>query len=429
MKKIFIILSLLLIFNNLLSQKIEESDKYFYSGDFSSVIRISEKLIKENPENPEIYYKCGMAYQITNRYDKAKYCLQKAFLLDSLNTTFINAYANILELLHKKQKAIFYYRKSLQIDSLNFIALNNLAKLFLANNDYNNAFKYYKTLAASDSLNSWYYRKCGLCKIKLKQTDSALMYYKKAYAVDSTNNINIKSLALVYKKNKQFEKASEICDKGIKNDSLFSGFYKIKADIYFINNHFFRAVPAYKKALQLGDSSYNVKKRLGMSLCEIKKYREALPYNISVYNIDSSSYSNTLYLCKNYLGLKNYKKSLKYAEKTLKLLRFAKTISYEVYDKMADTYMGQKEYTEAINMHLKRINTFEEASEQFKLNDYIEIAKIYDKMNDKKNALKYYKIAVKTYKKQRFFDSSNYWFIYANDRIKRLKEDLFFEGK
>jgi len=418
----------LLIFQNIFSQNINDLNQYLFNSQFSEAIQTGENLIKQDPDNADIYYKCGLACQMLNKYRQAENYIEKAYSLDSLNTKIINAYADISDMNQNKRQAISLYRKTLAIDSTNYTALNNLAKLFFSDKKYDAADSLYRKLSKQDSFNSYYYRKIGLCKIKQNNIKTAVSFYYKAYMADSTDNINIKSLATVYLKLKLFDKAIETCKKGIKNDSLFPDFYKTEGDVHFAKNHYYRSVPLYKKTLSLGDSSYNVNKRLGISLCETKKYNEALRYNLAVYKVDSVSYSNTLYLCRTYLGLKDYDTALEYAEKTLKLLRFAKTISYDIYDDMASAYIEKKQYKNAITMYQKRISTFEKASDRFRLYDFYQIALTYDKLNDKKNALKYYEKVIKIIKNRPTFDKENPWYKYANQRITKIKEDIFFES-
>ncbi len=431
MKRFILFFFISLISQNLLSQEIQELNKYLFNSNFRDAAEIGEKLIKKFPENAEFYYKCGLAYQMLNKNQKAENKLYKAYFLDSLNTNIINACAKISEINSNKTKSISLYQKTLEIDSLNFTALNSLSRLLYLNKKYKKAINIFKILSKQDSLNPYYYRKIGLCYIKLNDAKTGLKFYRKAYLKDTTNILNIKTLASIYLNGGKFDKAIEICNKGIETDSTYSSFYEIKANAYFAKNHFYRAIPVYKKTMQLGDSSYNVLKRLGMSLYETKKYKEALHYNIAVYNIDSSSYSNTDYLCRNYLALKQYDKSLKFAEKTLDLLTFAKYLKYDIYGNMAKIYTKKKDYKNALKMYKKqkKNSMYDVESGYFDLYNTYQTALIYDKLNDKRNALTSFQKIVNYFTKRHSTDYDNPYLKYSKQRITKLKEDLFFQGK
>ena len=427
MKKLLIILVILYFSQNIFSQNINRLKNNILNSQYKETISEAEKFSMLFPDNPKIYYYEGYAYQSLNRYKDAEKYFKKAFLLDSFNTRFINTFAKISEINRKPTKAKILYQKTLEIDSLNFTALNNLSKLFLNQKKYNNALHIFLILSKQDTSNAYYDRKIGYCYLKLSAVKSGIYYYKKAYSKDSSNLYNIKSLASVYLKTKKFDNAIKICEKGIIKDSAFSDFYKLKGDAHFAKNHFFRAVPDYKKAIQLGDSSYNLQKRLGIALCEIKKFKEALPYNIFTYKKDSSSYSNTMYLCRTYLGLKDYDNSLKFADKTLKLIRFAKRIEYNIFDLKATAYTEKEKYLQALKMYEKQKNIFELNPKYFNLRNTYNSALIFDKLNDKKNALKYYKNIVNYYENHSS-DKDNPYYKYSKQRVTKLKEDIFFEG-
>jgi len=414
---------------SIFSQNINKLNLYLFNSEYKNAAYFGENLIKEFPDNTKILYKIAIAYQMLNKNKKAQTFIKNACLLDTTNTNYINFYANILNINGYQDKAIKFYGKTLNFDSLNFYALNNLSKLYFSQKKFLKALHFYTILSSEDSLNSFYYRKSGLCYLKLKDIKTSLNCYLKAYFIDTISIINIKSLAFVYLKTGTPDSAIKYCDKGIKIDSTYSDFYKIKADAHFVKNHFYRAVPEYKKVLQLGDTSYNILKRLGMALCEIKKYKEALPYNLAVYKSDSTSYSNTTYLCRNYLGLRNYDKSLEFAEKTLKLIHFAERISYDIYDNMAHAYIGKEQLKKALNMFLKKESVFKSYPHYFNLNNTYETALIYDKLKDKKNALKYYKKILNYYENKQIKDFDTPIYKYANQRVTKLTEDLFFEGK
>ncbi len=93
-------------------------------------------MIKQFPDNAEIYYKCGLAYQMLNKNKEAENRIKKAYLLDSLNTNIINAYARISEINRNNNKAGLLYKKSLLLDSSNFTALNNLSRLYFSEKKY-----------------------------------------------------------------------------------------------------------------------------------------------------------------------------------------------------------------------------------------------------------------------------------------------------
>ncbi len=423
----YFILFIIFIFtasHSSLSQSIDKLNVLYNNAEYYNVIKTGKELLKDNPENLEILFITGLSYQMLNKFKESERYLKQAYQLDTSNIRYINAYAYTTDKNKYYKKALLLYHKVLDIDSLNFTALNNLSKLLFLTNQYKDALKIYKTLSKQDSLNSYYYRKIAYCYIKLNKANKSIEYYEKAYNTDSFSIINIKTLASVLLKVTEYDKAIEFCNKGILIDSAYSDFYKLKADALFKKNHLYRAVPEYKKVLQLGDSTYNICKRLGTALCDTKAYEDALKYNLAVYNADTTSYSNTSYLSRTYLGLGESEKCIEFANKTIKLLRFAKRITHDITDNKAIAYSQMNNYQEALNMYYEKYKIYGTRY----VNDYYNIAVLNDKLDNKKKAIEFYEKVIEFKNKHSIPNIKNSIYEYAEHRINKLREDLFFEG-
>ncbi len=424
MKYIFITFSLFCICTQSYSQKLDSLKLFYFNSSYFKAADYGKQIIQNTTDNPEIYYLTGMSNLKINKSDNAEILLKKAFNLDTAKIKYINAYARVLVENKDYKNAIKLYNKALQIDPVNFAALNNVSKIFMLQKKYKKAINTYLSLRKLDSLNSYYSEKIGLCYLKLNDRANSFQYYLNAYQTDSTNMRNLKNLALLCYKNELYKLSLSYCDKGIKADSSNSAFYKIKANTFYKKEQNISAIPFYKKAVELGDSSYNTLKRLGMILCDTKQYKNALEYNLAVYAKDTSSFSNTLYLCRNYLGLGEYDKSIYFAEKTLENTYFAKVVSFETYDLLAQNYTEKKDFHTALKMYDKKYGVMNKRY----LEDYYNIALLYDKTGNKKKAIRFYKKVIEIKKEYLKPDEKDDIYKYAEHRITRLLEELHFEG-
>ena len=96
---------------------------------------------------------------------------------------------------------------------------------------------------------------------------------------------------------------------------------------------------------------------------------------------------------------------------------------------MAQAYSGKEQFKKALNMYLKKESVFKSYPHYFNLNNIYQTALIYDKLKDKKNALKYYKKILNYYENKQIKDFDTPIYKYANQRVTKLTEDLFFEGE
>ena len=282
----------------------------------------------------------------------------------------------------------------------------------------------YIKLIQTDLTNTFYYGQAGYCSLKLKETKNALEYYKKAYQIDSTNIKNIKQLSNFYLRTKKNDKSLEISNQGINVDSTISDFYRLKAMAYFSKNHNYKAVPEFYKVFELGDSTLELSKYLGIALFHTFKFNKAYKCLYDVYQADSTIYEVTLYLGRSCYELKKYDKSLFYLDKTLKLLEPSKYLLTNIYDDKAKSYYGNEQYSASLEMYNKKFNILKYRE----VNDYYYIAILYDKMNKRKKALENYDKYANSVKDNLVNPTENKQYQYVLKRIKRIKEDLHFEG-
>ncbi|NPA45314.1 MAG: tetratricopeptide repeat protein [Chlorobi bacterium] len=417
--KVVFITNFILIINIISAQNIDSIAYYYNTSQYYKAISLGEKQLKNDSTNSSLLHIIGSSYQKLNKYKFAESFLKKAYINDKKNILYINSYAQILAKNRKTSLAEKLYKEALIIDSCNFASLNNLSKLYFSKKKYNNAIAIYKRLIKQDSSNTYYYRKIANCFSKLKKWKLSYSFYNKAYKIDSTNLLNTQALAYFLYRSKKYDDAIKICNNGILTDSLNSDLYKIKANSYYAKNHFYLAIPQFRKVIALKDSSEIITKKMGVALYETKNYDEALKYNIASYNADSSSYSNTLYICKNYLALNDYENSLVYANKTLKLLEFANSISAITIDNMAIAYTRQGKYKKALKAYDEKHKLLKKRY----LYDYYHIAILHDKLNNKKEAVKFYKIVLK-----KSDEKESPIYLYSEKRITHLLEDIHFEG-
>lgn len=110
----------------------EKSLSLMNSGNYKKAISLLTKLVKEDPQNQDYWFKLGEAYDDLSNYEAALPCYQKCIELKSSHgTTFApTAYNNIGRIFSKKgdyKKAREYFETALQLGSP--LAKDNLAIL------------------------------------------------------------------------------------------------------------------------------------------------------------------------------------------------------------------------------------------------------------------------------------------------------------
>jgi tetratricopeptide (TPR) repeat protein len=403
--------------------ELQEIDLLIFESKFAQADAKVEMLLNRFFENAGLFYKAALIKQSLNLDKKATVYFRKAVELDSLNINYLNAYANNLAQIGKVKIAISLFEKILQKEPLNFYALDKVSQLYIKQRLYKQANISLEVLNRLYPENPYYLRQMAYCYTKQEDGISALQYYISAYQLDSSDVISIKQLANLYLRAKLYDKAIQFSERGIFVDSTYSDFYRIKAMSHFSKNHNFRALPAFLKTIQYGDSTLEVVKFTGISYFLIKKYKEADLYLKAAFTEDSTDYMVSLYLGRNYFALQNYKDAIKFYEKTYKLLMPDNTILSNFYGDYSQALYENLQYNEALEVIEKRKEIFS----YYMSNDLFFVATIYDKMDNKPKAIEAYENFMKSINKffKNPYEFKNYE--YAETRCNRLKELLHME--
>jgi len=122
---------------------------YAFNNEFNKSLKISDELIKDNPDWQEIYYLRGFVYQKAEKYNEALKNYKKAVEIDPKDTKSYASIAEIHQLLGNYNESINYYLQVINIDPENYVYHLDLANVYFKKGDYKlsleeaeKAFKY-----------------------------------------------------------------------------------------------------------------------------------------------------------------------------------------------------------------------------------------------------------------------------------------------
>ena len=160
----------------------------------------ARKLETKDRKHAALHYERGRVKELRVKYSQAKTSFEKAAVLQSENTTYLNAFASILHDLAEYDKAIGYYELALASDLATFgkdhpnvaTTRNNLGSAWKALGEYDKAIGYYE-LALASGLATFgkdhpqvaiYRNNLGLAWQALGEYDKAIGYFELALASD-----------------------------------------------------------------------------------------------------------------------------------------------------------------------------------------------------------------------------------------------------
>ncbi|MEI8201750.1 MAG: tetratricopeptide repeat protein [Bacteroidota bacterium] len=245
-KKIGFLSILLLLFAvSLFAQDLKTANSLTNSEQFEAAKVIYEKLLKEQPNNGDVYYYYGEAYL-------------KEYFTDSITVTFKEV----------AEPALALFNKGIVKDTANPLNFVGLGKVFLYNHKRDEAqAKFDKAISLLPTKKN---------KIVMTNDRQALVYYKIAESFTRVDGSDANQVNTILDK-------AEALDKN--NPDIFI----IRGDVYlFLNNDGSNAILNYKKAQSLDPKSPKARLRLGQLWTRAKKYTDAVGFYKEALEIDST---------------------------------------------------------------------------------------------------------------------------------------------
>lgn len=348
------------------------ADSLFKSGNYSKAI-VHYKSYK-NPS--EVYDKIAKAYVAIGNYDEALKNFEAATIANPSN-------------------ALLKY---------------DFAKLLSKTKNFETASVLYKELILMHKDNPNYHYELGLVQEQLKDS-LAIKNFSKAFSLDNTHQKAIYKVAKYNLQKRKYDNVQRLVDKGLETYANNVELISLKAQNYYWQQEYRKAVTWFKKLLELNESSEFIYEKLSLCYGYHYEYKEALKYRLKVLEYNPKDAATIYVIGSYYLELKDYAKAEIYINKALKLLD--RPLGSE-YGKLAIAFNYQKKYPEAITALKKAIKEVpEDPFMHFRLALVLE--KYYEDYDAKIKAFEDVK--------KKFPDSEMNQFV--NQYISKLKEEQF----
>lgn len=394
--------------------------------DWEKIEFLTDSLIQVSDFDYGNYYWRAFAMEKMGKESKAITSLEQAII--SGNGNSISKIKHYLVDLYFNQgmyaKTTLLLDSLLKIDRFNINLIRKKVLILEYYKDHGKAIDLLEKVIQRDSVNTFYLTHLGYNYLETGNDSIALEYYTKAYNENPNNMSLANKLATVYLKT--CPKAAEMfCESVLEKDpynirilqKAGAASLKLKSEK--------KALFYFKKSLSLGDSSLNTMKNVGMLLQRDMKFHESRKLLEKVYEKDSTSLNVIYYLAMATSNSPNQDEALKLFEKAENLLTPDSTICYLINEQKAQIYALKED-------HMRAFECYELCMRYNKSNISLWFYGGFELMQlgEKEKALKYLLKFIEEFnnqknKKQEYLPLVQL----AENNIKRLKEDLFFERK
>lgn len=255
------------------------------------------------------------------------------------------------------KNAIQQFERIAKMDSVNAEALVQLAQLYARDKQYDNAYSCYETLIASDSLNSFYYKQYGIVAI---QAEADNLAFPNLFETIRLNPGDIEAYALLGNlliENNQYKMADSILTRAL-TFSASTNLTLLLARAQLGEKKFEDVIKTTEKLLADGDTLAIHARLLGVSNFQLRRYESVIPF--MDFLLERGLKAEWVYY---YIG-----------------------VSYQHLDKPDSAIIFlNKAIEEGISENITQY--------------YVQLATSYENVSDFKSAIKYYKAAYETSKK------------------------------
>jgi len=278
------------------------------------------------------------------------------------------------------------YQKMISFNKQNLFLIQQLANSYYLENDFKHAINHYRNAYQSDS--SYYLTKqLAMSYDNLNRTDSAIHYYKRVLALNPMEFHSTSRMAAIYKQLKEYKTSIALTETFLKTDSLNLKMLRTNGYMYFLDEDYEPAIQRFEKCRSLNDTAEFTVKHLGFSYFKHHDYDQARELLDQAFKEDTTNVEVCYALGLSCIYSNYERKGVIYLEKSIDLLTPSPTLLSQIYRDLAATKAKLVRNDEALAAYLKAY--------ELNPNDLLtyDIANFYyERLNNKKEALKYYRL-------------------------------------
>lgn len=413
MKQQTVLFILLVLPFQLFAQSVDE---LILNKQYDKALERISVQIQEKPES-ELFFKQAIVYKEQSKPLLACKSLEQAMFYDPQNSLYQAELGENYSSLGNTYQTVECYRRAVDLAPNDLGLKGKLGRAYLSIDDFKKAYQTFEDIYKVDSTNVYFNKQFAFAAFRTGKTDQAIRLYNKVVTENPGDFGSHLNLIAVYKRKKE---ADMVYSSGVRALSVFPGnpiILRRQAEALFELKDYERAVFPFEQYLMENDSTIDVLTNYGVALYLSENLEKALPIlEKCFYIVPNDQYIN-FYIGLIYKSFADYPRSAEYLASAIECAQ--PPYLSKMYHHLGQVYGSSREFEKSISALEK---AYELDNESFEI--LFEIATTYEEYNFNKTlALNYYSIYLKTAGvKAKNAD-------YALGRMRKIKEDLFFENK
>lgn len=412
--KQFLIVVIVLFFPFLLfSQSVNE---HILNKKYQEALKKIDSRFQEKPE-AELYFQQALVYEAQSQLMQAVKSLEQALFYNPDNSLYLAELGENYSNLGNLYQSVDCFQRASELSPEDMNLQGKLGRAYLSIDDFKQAFVTFANLYKLDSTNVLFNKQFAYSAFRVGKPKLATHLYEQVVSDNPGDFSSHLNLLAIYKKQKD---SVQVYRTGERALSVFPNNPTIllrEADALFELKDYEKAIFPYEKYLTDNDSVFDVLKNYGIALYFCKQEEKAIRIlEKCFYQVPNDQYVD-FYLALAYKSLANYSKSAEFLKAAIECSQ--PPYLSEMYHHLGQVYGRNREFEKSIEALQKAYELNNE-----KVEVLFEIATTYEEFDFNKTlALNYYN----TYLKTAGLKAKNA--DYAFDRIRKIKEELFFDKK
>ena len=391
----------------------ERIDRLILQKQFSDALSLTEKMLKEEP-SAALFHKKGIILREIFDYAGSMNAFNQAIVLDQNNITFLSDLADLLVTLGNTQDAAGVYRKALSLAPQEIPLRSKLGQLLINQREFPEAYKIFSELRQIDTTNIFFTKNKAIAATRTGKTQEAIVLFEQVIRDNPRDMGSYLNLSGLYYQSELYTRSNQVLLSALK---MFPGNSQLLlrlAQNYYQRRNFEEALPVYEEWISGNTLYFDIRKEYGITLYFNKMEEKAMAIlEEALLELPSDPFV-ALYIGLCFKKLKDFDMSKQY----LHLAIESSTPYYlgDIYHHLGQVHGLMREFELSIEM-LQKAYELDPGKHEL----LFEIATTYEEYNANKTlALNYYQIYLKEAREKAL--NANY----ALERIRRIKEDLFF---
>lgn len=423
--RLTLIVSLLFLCRISQAQVTDSVDYHISRYNYEKALEI---LNQDNSK--EGWLKKGLVFKSLDQYQEAIACFSKCLAEDSTDVKVRIELSTCFESLNNYPAALELLIKVHQSTPENLFVTQKLANVYFQNDQFGHAVDYYQKAALNGDTTYFIAKQLARCYDKMDSTDLAIDYYLKALALNPADYPSTQRLANIFLKLREILNGLVLTNRYLEIDSTNTKILASNAYFHFLDSSYTKAIDQFERCIALNDTSQFVIKNLGYSYFKNEEYEPAKEYLEKAYWRDSTN-AELCYLTGLACSYSVFKElGIYYIDKSIDLITPSPQLLSKMYSELGKAHTGFYQYQEAMDAFLTALD----------LNGddpllVFTIASHYDHwMNDKENALVYYRRFMETRPKDKTSEKKVLtrgttvvsYYEFVERRIEELEKETFW---